>query len=1221
MALNADFRADFSSFVSAAQKAESSLKGFQDNASKVEGALNRVSDSLSGVKIVQAATVAAEAVKRLGGDAGVAGGLVQLTDKELQRLGATAQEAAAKLRALGQKVPEDIQKIAAAAKAAAGSTDTLLSSVSKVAGAFGIAFGATAIISGIKRQISHVIELAGSIDDASKKLGVSAEKFQGWTAAAALSGGTADDVSTAVAFMNKTLDGGDKSTVDALKKAGLEFHAIRNLKPEDAFEAIAGAIKTIPDPMTQAKVAVELFGKGAATLLPAIKDDIAAVGAASEKMSDDTVKALDAAGDALTELEKHINIKTANSLGELALTLDELGKGAEGFKRIGKALAESMGQQDAYIKALVRLRTEAGSLSDVQKKLIDAFLREGKDVTYIAGLWKAELTPAIRAYIDAQTAAPPAIHKTADELKAEEDALKKSKAAAEAHRKEIQALADVYTGKKLADEVKKINEAMVASGGIFAMTDEGYKKFKKDLDDLVRQGAHLPPVLLAIWSSTVKLTDIVKQVDLGFKNLNKDWPEVKLGADNSSKSFTSLLASTKQVSDLISEMGGSALPALQYAFGKVDTSKPKKDVDTLGAGLRDLSQAFANFAQVDGAFGGSLKVIGSLVSEVSLLKTGIDSINKITASKKPGEAFGVGDIAAIAAGYATLVFALLDLALKLDEASRKAEHLRFVAGERLRIGLEFTGLETARVAVATVEAIRSSWELLDASLRKPGKYDTLAALAALPGNWTPAMQNAAAEALNLSKILADLGGLTFRNITDAEQKAGVLFNVIALGGEAGATGQKELNSLVGQFVDFADKAGGLWDANLQKIIADAKATGVELQSINDAIAKQQSILASAITGLTGKVGAQAGIYTDLKKAVTEAQKSYDDLVASGADQDKITAAANALAKAQESVKDATVTTQDEFDRLSRIALNTFNTLVASGKSPVDAMLSMGTSIDDLIANMGAFGLSGNAAYDALSRWRDLTKNNEALLNEVASLNTLLTATANLGGLNADAFADLQAQGVEAYKQLIAAGFTQQEAETAEKGFLENIIKLHKDKGLAIDDATKALIDQARADGVLGEQEESTQQVLKEGLGAIITLLKGDLPAAWQKNADAAKRAAKETQTAWDEVDIQVPINYTYHTSGEAPELPDGVPVFPQAKGGDYYVKRPTLFLAGEAGPERVSFSGAGKAGSGASVTIDARGSFFPDRQSLHDLADMLVPHIPDGTGRRHLNQR
>jgi TP901 family phage tail tape measure protein len=55
-----------------------------------------------------------------------------------------------------------------------------------------------------------------------------------------------------------------------------------------------------------------------------------------------------------------------------------------------------------------------------------------------------------------------------------------------------------------------------------------------------------------------------------------------------------------------------------------------------------------------------------------------------------------------------------------------------------------------------------------------------------------------------------------------------------------------------------------------------------------------------------------------------------------------------------------------------------------------------------------------------------------------------------------------------------------------------------------------------------------------------------------------------------------------------PNIPQGAPI-PMAEGGDFMVTRPTLFLAGEAGPERATFTPMGKgggSGSGEGLTIN-----------------------------------
>lgn len=85
-------------------------------------------------------------------------------------------------------------------------------------------------------------------------------------------------------------------------------------------------------------------------------------------------------------------------------------------------------------------------------------------------------------------------------------------------------------------------------------------------------------------------------------------------------------------------------------------------------------------------------------------------------------------------------------------------------------------------------------------------------------------------------------------------------------------------------------------------------------------------------------------------------------------------------------------------------------------------------------------------------------------------------------------------------------------------------------------------------------------------------------------------------------------------------------VIPMAAGGDFIVDKPTLFLAGEAGQERASFSGANRASSGAGgtsisipITVDARGadagSAYRIEQMVGQMQREIVPKVLDAIRR------
>lgn len=308
--INAKFSADFSDFQNAVSKAETSLRGFETGAGKVETSLNRMANSLAGTRLVQDASIMAEAVERVGG-------VSRLTEHELARVSAQAKEAAAKLVAMGQDVPPGIQRIADATKGASAATMNWQSALLSAASAFGIAFSAQAVIGFVGR----VIDAAGKIQDLASQLKVSTDAVQRWDYAIKLSGGTIDDVEQALSFMNKTLGAGGNSTREALAAAGLEFSKIRAMKPEEAFEVTVTAVSKMTDAMKQAEVQQELFGKGGKAMLAAMAEGFVETGNQASVMSEETIKRLDAAGDEWTKLGNKITIVSGEMIGSIAKML------------------------------------------------------------------------------------------------------------------------------------------------------------------------------------------------------------------------------------------------------------------------------------------------------------------------------------------------------------------------------------------------------------------------------------------------------------------------------------------------------------------------------------------------------------------------------------------------------------------------------------------------------------------------------------------------------------------------------------------------------------------------------------------------------------------------------------------------------------------------------------------------------------------------------------
>jgi hypothetical protein len=383
MAITAKFVADFGSFYDAVRKADAQLIDLSQRAGGAEKALNRMVDNFSGRRLVQDAHLMSEAVERVGG-------VSRLTGTELQRVAAQAREASDKLKAMGQTVPPEIQKIINQTRGLTATQNAMIGTLKSVAGAFGIAFSAQQLVGFVKKTL----DAASSIKDMADKLGVSTDAAQEFAFAAEQTGSSLETVERAIFEMNRGLSTGDKSTVKALRALGLEFKTIRSLEPAEAFKTIASAIQAVPDPMDQARLAMELFGKSGKDLLPAIKEGFVKIGEEAPKMSDATIKALERAQDQIDKFGRAATVVT----GEVLASFEKI---PNIFKNITKDTS-----------SFLRFLNEMARLGPGAALLIESF--RGQDI---------ELKPERK---------PNAGGPTEQDIKEREEAAKK---AAEAQRK------------------------------------------------------------------------------------------------------------------------------------------------------------------------------------------------------------------------------------------------------------------------------------------------------------------------------------------------------------------------------------------------------------------------------------------------------------------------------------------------------------------------------------------------------------------------------------------------------------------------------------------------------------------------------------------------------------------------------------------------------------------------------------------------------------------
>jgi hypothetical protein len=165
----------------------------------------------------------------------------------------------------------ELQKLGYAAKKTQQDVSTLktielsrafIATVRTAAGAFQQFIGGTA-------------GAVASIDDLSKRTGISAEIIQGYSLAANQSGVSLETFGKAVQKLTVNLgeaQTGNATAIKSFAELGLSVRDLSQLRPEQAFDAVVAAISRLPNPAQQAAAAVGLFGKSGVELVPIFQE-------------------------------------------------------------------------------------------------------------------------------------------------------------------------------------------------------------------------------------------------------------------------------------------------------------------------------------------------------------------------------------------------------------------------------------------------------------------------------------------------------------------------------------------------------------------------------------------------------------------------------------------------------------------------------------------------------------------------------------------------------------------------------------------------------------------------------------------------------------------------------------------------------------------------------------------------------------------------------------
>lgn len=192
-----------------------------------------------------------------------------------------------------------------------------LDNVSSIAGKVGTALAGAFTITAITGAATQVLNYASKIADLSAQTGLTTKTIQEMQHAANLTGASLEKFTNAAFSLGTKIAGGGDSVVNSLNKLGLSYEQLRQMSPDQQFNVITAALGHVQNAQDRNKLAVELFGKSAQAILPAIAQGYDNLAKSAVVAGDAQIQALDMAGDALDsflEGAKNLSVQLAGGL-------------------------------------------------------------------------------------------------------------------------------------------------------------------------------------------------------------------------------------------------------------------------------------------------------------------------------------------------------------------------------------------------------------------------------------------------------------------------------------------------------------------------------------------------------------------------------------------------------------------------------------------------------------------------------------------------------------------------------------------------------------------------------------------------------------------------------------------------------------------------------------------------------------------------------------------
>lgn len=1092
--------------------------------------VNRLTSQFSGAKIVTDAQNIAAAVARIGGSA-------RLTRAEQQQVNRVVTEAIEKYRLLGQQAPVELLKLAAATKQVGPPTSVLggnLQRLGPLLGTLGIGLSAASIVTFGKQILAD----ADAVQKLSDKTGIGVEAVQRLKYAAEQSGNTFEQVTSAVSQMQNRLAEGDKSAVGALNQLGLSFETLRALSPDQQFIEIAREIAAIEDPMERTRLAMDLFGRSGAEILPTLRADMKALGDEAPVMSEKAVAAFDAIGDAAAKNWT----RAKNAIGE------GVSAAIDGYSRLFDASRALM----------------TGDFARVLEMLLDL------------GATAPKGGAPVNAMLASVTANGKGVALSMDEIMAASRDLDESfKRNARSGKALKEATLDLFGGdvlKKALDYQRALGSVENASKLTTAKKKELHQAVTAALEVYRALGREAPQALRDIAAATQDVLTVTR----AFSADTRFWVPLKAAIADTRDELLLLADSiddaARRHAAAKGVVGGLWVPL------KAAVKEVRADVGSTGEtftrqtqswaqGLGDVTRAFANLAEISGR--GLDGMIGKIARLLALMnvsaqagqafKAAFDKIDwgsakSILTNAPAMAAAGIGGVGAI--------MQATDVAGRGNRALRGG-----VTGAQFGMAFGPIGAGIGFGVGAIVGALRNP--AFEDVMKRLGREwgvnisEGLARAIADDAKKLFGKDRQTAEIFNLDKIIAEAGGVKPETLAKFTAKLHDAFSMR----EMGKFTQEQLTETVDKnfqaLVDVAKKKNGLITAELREIMALNERFGSNSVAISEHV---KNSIGAGLTQLTTFLQLSAAAAKDnvgeIAKDVQKLEDERDRLTAGLRPEEddprsferdtqritEINKEIEDLLKKSEQAKalqqGLAITSTRSAGAFASAIAGSFQKLLAEGVDPMEAIGQVEPAVLALQGQLDKLGMDGGEAFQALRAQIAMTRDEVAgpMVGGMRALGSSITQIYNAGILTDDMFAGMTAQIGQTFQALVAQGHNGRTAMSLMKPQLQAIWELQQRFGTELDESSQKLLDEAEAAGVVGDKHKNASERMVDGIGKVVDRLDRLLVAMGVELPDAVDGAAREIENKArdmrerigsifddipDKLSVDVDVNATY----------------------------------------------------------------------------------------------